>query len=68
MKHLTALLPPEARWLITWAETVTGRARRDDGDIGIVGTVILVVGFAIAAGVLVTAINGKLQSWISQIP
>jgi len=45
-----------------------GRARGDQGEIGIIGAIILVVGFAVAAGVLVAAIEGKLSSWISKIP
>ena len=45
-----------------------GRARGDQGEIGIIGAIILVVGFAVAAGVMVAAIEGKLSSWISKIP
>ena len=44
------------------------RARGDSGEIGIIGAIIMVVGFAVAAGVLVAAIEGKLRGWISKIP
>jgi hypothetical protein len=61
----TRLLPPEARWVIDYLRAA---ASDDRGEIGIVGAIILVVGFAVAAGILVAAVEGKLQSWISKIP
>jgi hypothetical protein len=64
----TRLLPLEARWVIEYLRAVAGRAGDDRGEIGIVGAIILVVGFAVAAGILVAAVEGKLQSWISKIP
>ena len=61
------LLPPEIRYLL--ARLAASRLVRDErGEVGIVGTIIMVVGFAVAAGLLVAAIKGKLQSWITQIP
>jgi len=61
------LLPPEIRYLL--GRLAASRLVRDErGEVGIVGTIIMVVGFAVAAGLLVAAIKGKLQSWISQIP
>jgi hypothetical protein len=62
------LLPPPATYVITWCQQRAARLRGDDGEIGIIGAIILVVGFAVAAGLLVTAIDGKLNSWISKIP
>lgn len=62
------LLPAESRYVIAWCRTAAARLRRDDGEIGIVGAIILVVGFAVAAGLLVAAVKGKLSSWISKIP
>jgi hypothetical protein len=58
-------LPAQAQHLIAFC---TAAARDDRGEIGIIGAIILVVGFAVAAGLLVTAIDGKLASWISKIP
>lgn len=62
------LLPDQARHVITFCQAAASRARGDQGEIGIIGAIILVVGFAVAAGVLVAAIEGKLSSWISKIP
>jgi hypothetical protein len=65
------LLPPEARYLISCCRAMARRMRGDDGEkgeIGIIGAIIMVVGFAVAAGLLVAAVKGKLNSWISQIP
>lgn len=62
------LLPPEAACLTTAARVVADRFRDDRGEIGIIGAIILVVGFAVAAGILVAAITNKLQTWIAQIP
>jgi hypothetical protein len=62
------LLPADARHVIAFCQAAAGRARGDQGEIGIIGAIILVVGFAVAAGVLVAAIEGKLSSWISKIP
>jgi len=61
----THLLPPEARWVIDY---IRAAASDDRGEIGIVGAIILVVGFAAAAGILVAAVEGKLSSWIAKIP
>jgi len=61
--------------LLTQILCLIGRARSsrrwprgDAGEVGIVGTIILVVGFAVAAALLVAAIKGKLSAWIGQIP
>lgn len=62
------LLPAQARHVLTYCQAAAHRARGDDGEIGIIGAIILVVGFAVAAGVLVAAIEGKLRGWISKIP
>ena len=62
------VLPPEATYLTTLARVMADRFRDDRGEIGIIGAIILVVGFAAAAGILVLAIKHKLQSWINQIP
>jgi hypothetical protein len=62
------LLPAEAQHVITFCQAAAHRARGDQGEIGIIGAIIMVVGFAVAAGVLVAAIEGKLHSWISKIP
>ena len=62
------LLPAEARQVFAFCQAAAYRARGDDGEIGIIGAIIMVVGFAVAAGVLVAAIEGKLHSWISKIP
>ena len=62
------VLPAPAKHLLLLCEVAAGRLGRDDGEIGIVGAVILAAGLAIAATILVTAITGKLQNWISQIP
>ena len=62
------LLPAPARQLLMVCEAAAARLKRDDGEIGIVGAVILAAGLAVAATILVTAITGKLQSWIAQIP
>jgi hypothetical protein len=59
------LLPPQARLALHWLRS---RLADDSGEIGIVGTVILVVGFAALATTLAAAITGKLHDWISQIP
>ena len=59
------LLPPEAARVIAYCRAA---ARDDRGEVGIIGAIILVVGFAVAAGVLVAAVQGKLASWINQIP
>jgi hypothetical protein len=61
------LLPPQARYLL--ARLQASHWPGDDrGEVGIVGTVIMVVGFAIAAALLVAAVKGKLAAWITQIP
>ena len=65
---LAHMLPLPARYLLLLCEVAAGRLRRDDGEIGIVGAVILAAGLAIAATILVTAITGKLRNWIAQIP
>jgi len=62
------LLPAEARQVFSFCQAFAYRARGDDGEIGIIGAIIMVVGFAVAAGVLVAAIEGKLRGWISKIP
>jgi hypothetical protein len=62
------LLPDDARHVIAFCQAAAARARGDQGEIGIIGAIILVVGFAVAAGILVAAIEGKLSSWISKIP
>jgi len=59
------LLPDTARHVLAYCHAA---ARDDRGEIGIIGAIILVVGFAVAAGVLVAAIEGKLRGWISKIP
>jgi hypothetical protein len=61
-------LPPEARHVIAWCRVTAARLARDDGEIGIIGAIILVVGFAVAAALLVAAVKGKLSSWIARIP
>ena len=64
-------IPPEAEYLLLRYLAARARARgrpADAGEIGIVGAVIMVVGFAVAATILVAAVKGKLSSWISQIP
>jgi hypothetical protein len=66
--ELQRLLPPEATYLAAFTRVVADRFRDDRGEIGIIGAIILVVGFAAAAVILVAAIKGKLQSWINQIP
>jgi hypothetical protein len=68
MNNWQDFLPPEARHLLTWCQATAARLSRDDGEIGIIGAIILVVGFAVAAGLLVAAVKGKLNSWISKIP
>jgi len=65
LQNYTRLLPPQAQLLMSW---LRASLADDSGEVGIVGTVILVVGFAAAATALVAAITGKLQSWIAQIP
>lgn len=62
------LLPDQARHVLAYCQAAAHRARGDRGEIGIIGAIILVVGFAVAAGILVTAIEGKLSGWISKIP
>jgi hypothetical protein len=62
------LLSADARHVIAFCQAAAGRARGESGEIGIIGAIILVVGFAVAAGILVAAIEGKLSSWISKIP
>jgi hypothetical protein len=62
------VLPPEARAVLSWCRVTAARLARDDGEIGIIGAIILVVGFAVAAGLLVAAVKGKLNSWIGKIP
>ncbi len=62
------LLPPPARYVIARCELAASRTRDDRGEIGIIGAIILVVGFAVAAGLLVSAVQGKLSGWISKIP
>jgi hypothetical protein len=64
----TDMLPPQIRYLIARAQASRRWPRSDAGEVGIVGTIILVVGFAVAAALLVAAIKGKLSAWISQIP
>ena len=66
--RLRAPLPTEVTFLATFTRVLADRFRDDRGEIGIIGAIILVVGFAVLAVALVTAITGKLQSWISQIP
>jgi hypothetical protein len=67
MMWLLDLLPPQLRYPLD--RLAASRLCRDDrGEVGIVGTIIMVVGFAVAAGILVAAIKGKLQSWIAKIP
>lgn len=58
-------LPPPAAAAAGW---LRARLAGDRGEVGIVGTIILVVGFAVAAGALVLAVTGKLDSLIRQIP
>jgi hypothetical protein len=65
---MIALLRAQAAFVLAWCQASTARRRGDSGEIGIVGAVIMVVGFAVAAAALVAAVTGKLQSWISQIP
>ena len=60
------MLPPQVRYLIARAGRLWPRG--DRGEVGIVGTIILVVGFAVAAALLVAAIKGKLSAWVGQIP
>jgi hypothetical protein len=62
------LLPAEAQHVIVFCQAAANRACGDEGEIGIIGAIILVVGFAVAAGILVSAIEGKLSSWIHKIP
>jgi hypothetical protein len=65
------LIPPEAAYITAWCHAAIARVRdrpSDAGEVGIIGAVIMVVGFAVAAAVLVAAVKGKLQSWVSQIP
>jgi hypothetical protein len=62
------LLPPQARYLLARAQASRYWPHGDRGEVGIVGTVIMVVGFAVAAALLVAAIKGKLASWIARIP
>jgi hypothetical protein len=62
------LLPDQARHVIAFCQAAAHRARDDRGEIGIIGAIILVVGFAVAAGVLVAAVEGKLAGWVSKIP
>jgi hypothetical protein len=62
------LLPPQARYLLARLQASRRWPRGDRGEVGIVGTVIMVVGFAVAAALLVAAVKGKLASWIAQIP
>jgi len=61
----TRLLPPQAQLLIGWLRAALAD---DRGEVGIVGTVILVVGFAAVASALAGAVTGKLQGWIAKIP
>lgn len=61
------LLPPHLHYLL--GRLAASRLVRDErGEVGIVGTIIMVVGFAVAAAILVAAVKGKLQSWIAEIP
>jgi hypothetical protein len=61
------LLPPQLQYLL--GRLAASRlVRNDRGEVGIIGTIIMVVGFAVAAALLVAAVKGKLQSWIAQIP
>ena len=62
---LARILPAEARYALDWLRAALGN---DRGEVGIVGTIIMVVGFAVAAVVLVAAITGKLNAWIAKIP
>jgi hypothetical protein len=62
---LARILPAEARYVLDWLRAALGN---DRGEVGIVGTIIMVVGFAVAAVVLVAAITGKLNAWIAKIP
>ena len=65
---LLDMLPPQIRYLIARAQASRRWPRGDAGEVGIVGTIILVVGFAVAAALLVAAIKGKLSEWVGQIP
>jgi hypothetical protein len=62
------LAPGDSWTVLAWFRAVAARLRRDDGEIGIIGAVIIAAGLAAAAVVLVVAINGKLHSWIGRIP
>ena len=62
------LLPDQARHVIAFCQAAAHRARDDRGEIGIIGAIILVVGFAVAAALLVSAVEGKLNHWIAKIP
>jgi hypothetical protein len=65
---LLDMLPPQIRYLLARAQASRSWPHGDDGEVGIVGTIIMVVGFAVAAALLVAAVKGKLSAWISQIP
>jgi hypothetical protein len=60
--------PPQIRYLIARAQASRYWPHGDRGEVGIVGTIIMVVGFAVAAALLVAAVKGKLQAWIGDIP
>jgi len=62
------MLLTQIRCLIGRAQASRRWPRGDAGEVGIVGTIILVVGFAVAAALLVAAIKGKLSAWVGQIP
>ena len=62
---LARILPAEARYVLDWLRAALGN---DRGEVGIVGTIIMVVGFAVAAVVRVAAITGKRQAWFAKIP
>ena len=61
------LLPPHLQYLLG-PRPASRRCRTRSGEVGIIGTIIMVVGFAVAAALLVAAVKGKLASWIAQIP
>jgi hypothetical protein len=65
------VVPLEAWYLLGIYQLILARVRgkpSDAGEVGIIGAIIMVVGFAVAATLLVAAVKGKLSSWISQIP
>lgn len=65
---LLDMLPPQIRYLLARAQASRRWPHGEEGEVGIVGTIIMVVGFAVAAALLVAAVKGKLSAWIAQIP